>query len=57
MVDQVTDDTIILLDVIEAELSDAGTYKCQVVFSDNSTSNNISMGSLTVVGMSYILSV
>ena len=57
MVDQVTNDTSILLDVMEAELSAAGTYECRVVFTDNSTTNNISMGSLTVVGMAYIQSV
>ena len=56
VVDQVTDDTFILLDVTEAELSAAGTYECRVVFTDNSTSSNISMGSLTVVGMAYIRS-
>ena len=57
MVDQVTDNSFILLDVMEAELSAAGTYECRVVFTDNSTTNNISMGSLTVVGMAYIQSV
>lgn len=55
MVDQVTDSTFILLDVMEAELSDAGTYECRVVFTDNSTSDNINMGSLIVVGTTYVV--
>lgn len=51
LVIQVSDDTSIMLDVAEAELSDAGTYECRLVFTNGSASSNTSMGSLMVVGM------
>ena len=39
-----------MLDVVEAQLTDAGSYTCHLVFAD-STSVDVGMGFLTVVGM------
>ena len=39
----------IMLDVMEAQLTDEGLYTCRVIFTDT-TSINASMGALTVVG-------
>lgn len=56
VVDTVSDANHIMLDVDPAELGDAGTYSCQVVFTDSS---NITadMGTLTVVGKSQIITI
>ena len=49
-IDRISNLTTIMLDVVEAQLTDAGSYTCRVLFSD-STSTDVGMGSLTVVGM------
>ena len=48
--DTETEDDSIMLDVDPAQLSHAGPYTCEVVFTDAS-SISASMGTLTVVGM------
>ena len=43
-----------MLDLVVVDVSDAGTYECRVVFSNGSTSANMSMGTVTVVGTCVI---
>ena len=47
--EEVTGGSSIMLDVMEAQLTDKGLYTCRVIFTDI-TSINASMGALAVVG-------
>ena len=50
VIDRQPNTTTIMLDVMEAQLTDAGSYTCHLAFAD-SASVDVDMGFLTVVGM------